>query len=129
LGDERGPNAADLLGAAVGDCLAASLVFCLRKARVAVNGLTAHVATHLTRNEKGRFRIGGIDVELVPDVGEVDRERLARCEELFEEFCVVTASVRKGIAVNVSIKEPEHVGVAAAPSVPAVAVEAQDDQC
>src|SRR6186997_419193 len=68
LGEERGPNAAALLGAAVGDCLAASLVFCLRKARVSVDGLTARVATHVTRNEKGRFRIGSVDVELVPDV-------------------------------------------------------------
>jgi uncharacterized OsmC-like protein len=129
LGEERGPNAAALLGAAVGDCLAASLVFCLRKARVSVDGLTARVATHVTRNEKGRFRIGGIDVELVPEVGEVDRDRLARCEELFEEFCVVTASVRQGIAVNVSIKEPEHVGMTAGRSAPTLAVEAQDDQC
>jgi uncharacterized OsmC-like protein len=129
LGEERGPNAAALLGAAVGDCLAASLVFCLRKARVAVDGLTARVATHVTRNKEGRFRIGSIDVELVPDVGDVDRDRLVRCEELFEDFCMVTASVRQGIAVNVSIKEPEHVGVAAAPPAAAGAVEEQDDQC
>jgi uncharacterized OsmC-like protein len=129
LGEERGPNAAALLGAAVGDCLAASLVFCLRKARVSVDGLTAHVATHVTRNEKGRFRIGAIDVELVPNVGDADQERLVRCEDLFEDFCMVTESVRQGIPVNVSIKEPEHVGVAAALSAPTLTVEAQDDQC
>lgn len=129
LGEERGPNAAALLGAAVGDCLAASLVFCLRKARVSVDGLTAHVATHVIRNEKGRFRIGGIDVELVPEVDDADRDRLIRCEDLFEDFCVVTESVRQGIAVNVSIKDPEHVGMTAASPAAALAVEGQDDQC
>jgi hypothetical protein len=43
LGEERGPDAAALLGAAVGDCVAASLVFCLRKARV---NQDFHAPTH-----------------------------------------------------------------------------------
>ena len=34
LGENRAPNAAAGLGAAVGDCLAASLTFCLKKARL-----------------------------------------------------------------------------------------------
>jgi uncharacterized OsmC-like protein len=129
LGDDRGPNAAALLGAAVGDCLAASLTFCLRKARVSIDGLTAQVATHITRNEQGRFRIASIDVELVPEVSDADHGRLARCEQLFEDFCIVTASVRQGIPVNVSVKELESIGVAAGPpqAVPA-GIEQPDDQ-
>ena len=130
LGDDRGPNAAALLGAAVGDCLAASLTFCLRKARVSIDGVTAQVATHITRNDQGRFRIGSIDVELVPEVSDADHGRLARCEQLFEDFCIVTSSVREGIPVNVSVKELESIGVAAGPprAVPA-ATEQPDDQC
>jgi hypothetical protein len=77
----------------------------------------------------GRRHVGAIDVELVPSVGDADQDRLVRCEELFEDFCIVTASVRQGIAVNVSIKEPEHAGVTAAPPALALAVEPQDDQC
>jgi uncharacterized OsmC-like protein len=102
LGGNRAPNAAALLGAAVGNCLAASLTFCLRRARVDVEGLTASVTTHVTRNERGRHRITGIDVELDPVLGE--NARVAGCEGLFEDFCTVTASVKHGIPVRISLK-------------------------
>lgn len=105
LGDDSAPNAAAVLGAAVGNCLAASLTFCLRKARADVEGMTARVATHVTRNGRGKFRISGIDVELLPGVGG-DAGRFARCGSLFDEFCVVTQSVREGIPVNVVVREP-----------------------
>ncbi len=39
LGEGRGPNAARVLAAAVGNCLSASALFCLRKARVDVRGM------------------------------------------------------------------------------------------
>jgi organic hydroperoxide reductase OsmC/OhrA len=104
LGEDRAPNAAAVLGAAVGDCLAASLTFCLRKARLDPDQLTAHVATHVERNERGRFRITGIDVELDPEFAEGGGPALDRCERLFEDFCMVTESVRHGIPVQVSVK-------------------------
>ena len=107
LGGNRAPNAAAVLGAAVGDCLATSLAFCLKKARIDLHGLTAQVTTTVTRNEKGRFRISGIDVELSPSVADGDRARLDRCEQLFEDFCIVTESVRQGIPVTVAVKQPE----------------------
>jgi uncharacterized OsmC-like protein len=102
LGGNRAPNAAALLGAAVGNCLAASLTFCLRRARVDVEGLTASVTTHVTRNERGRHRIARIDVELDPVLG--NSANVVGCEELFEDFCTVTASVKHGIPVRVSLK-------------------------
>ena len=107
LGAGLAPNAATILGAAVADCLSASLVFCLRKVRLDVLDLTARVVTHVTRNEKGRFRISGIDVEIDPVLSQADAERFRRCEALYEDFCVVTESIRHGIPVNVTIGKAE----------------------
>ena len=104
LGQGRGPNPADLLSAAVGNCLAASLTFCLRKARLDPTSLSAHVTTHVARNERGRFRIAGIDVQLSPDFASSMGASQRRCTELFEDFCTVTASIRHGIPVSVSLK-------------------------
>jgi uncharacterized OsmC-like protein len=105
LGDNTAPSAAAMIGAAVGNCLAASLTFCLRRARMDVQDMTAHVTTHVGRNEKGRYRIRGIDVELVPVLGAA--ANLGRCEALFEDFCIVTASVQQGIPVHLSLKDAD----------------------
>jgi uncharacterized OsmC-like protein len=110
LGGNRAPNAAALLGAAVGNCLAASLTFCLRRAHVDVENLTATVTTHVARNERGRHRIVGIDVELDPILG--NSANIVGCGGLFEDFCTVTASVKRGIPVRVSLKSREAKEVA-----------------
>src|SRR5579872_4780061 len=52
LGRNAAPNAAAVLGAAVGDCLASSLAFCLRRAHVVVDDLSVDVTTHVARNEQ-----------------------------------------------------------------------------
>jgi uncharacterized OsmC-like protein len=131
LGGNHGPNAAAVLGAAVGNCLSASLALCLRKARVPLEGLTARVTTRTGRNEEGRLRITGIDVELVPEVADGDTARLRRCEELFEDFCIVTESVRRGIPVGVSVRPAARLreGVVPAVGAPAVGAVALDEQC
>ena len=107
LGDGSGPNAAAVLAAAIGNCLAASFAFCLRKVRLEPVDVTANVVAHVARNDQGRFRVKGIDVELSPEVLESDHQRLQRCEQLFEDFCTVTESVRRGIPVNVTLVQPK----------------------
>jgi uncharacterized OsmC-like protein len=104
VGQDKGPNPSRLLAAAVGGCLSASLLFCARKLRLDMPGLHAEVRVRHTRNEKGRLRIGNIDVEIAPCIKEPDEQKLRRCLELFEDFCVVTQSVRKGIDVSVAVK-------------------------
>lgn len=103
LGSGIGPNPAALLAAAVGNCLAASLVFCLRKSRAEIDRISADVSLRMTRNAAGRFRIRDIDVALSPEVATTDLNRLMRCDDLFEDFCIVTQSVRNGIPVNVTV--------------------------
>jgi organic hydroperoxide reductase OsmC/OhrA len=107
LGANHAPNAAAVLGAAVGNCLAASLTFCLRRARIDVKDMTAHVTTHVAKNDKGRYRIHDIEVELSPVLAAGDEAKFDRCGSLFEDFCIVTASVQHGIPVHVSLKEAD----------------------
>ncbi len=104
LGKDRAPNASRILAAAVGNCLAASLLFCLRKSRIEPRGMKAEARVRIVRNERGRLRVGKITVEIDPGLTEEDRERAARCVTLFEDFCVVTQSVRQGLDVEVSVK-------------------------
>lgn len=106
LGASRAPNAAGLLAAAVGNCLSASLYMCLQKSRATLGGITTEVRVRMERNEKGRLRIAGIDVELAPEVSADDAAKLDRCGGLFEDFCTVTASIRQGIAVEVTLRRP-----------------------
>jgi len=104
LGTGKGPDPSSILGAAIAGCLSSSLSFCLRKSRVDLRGMTVHVTGVHGRNEKGRLRVTKLDVTIVPTVGAQDRERLGRCEELFEDFCVVTEAVRHGIEVDVRVE-------------------------
>ena len=115
LGAESGPNASKVLAAAVGNCLSASLLFCLQKSRVPVKGLRANVAGELARNEKGRMRIRTVKVTLHPALDGVPPDRMARCVELFEDFCVVTQSVRSGVEVDVDVEVDAPVEVDASP--------------
>lgn len=109
LGEGLGPSATQLISAAVGNCLSASALFCLRKARIEVEGMRTAVETSLVRNEQGRLRIGQIRVKIHPRVKPEDRDRVGRCLELFEEFCIVTQSVRSGVDVKVGV-EPVSAG-------------------
>ncbi len=103
LGAGQGPNPARMLGVAVGHCLSASLLFCLRKYRIEVGEMRSRVVGTLVRNEKGRVRIGGLKVTLDPVLSPEDRERAARCLESFQDYCIVTESVRHGVAVEVQV--------------------------
>jgi uncharacterized OsmC-like protein len=105
LGKDAGPNPARLLAAAVGNCLAASLTFCLQRSRTPVEGLRAEVKAKLVRNEQKRLRVGRIEVVLRPKLAG-GTEALERCLGTFEDFCVVTQSVREGFPIAVKV-EPE----------------------
>lgn len=104
LGAGEGPNAARALAAAVGNCLSASALFCLRRARIEVHDLHTTVSAKLARNDAGRLRIDGIRVRIEPVVDASEQSRMRRCLELFEDFCVVTQSVRGGIDVDVEVE-------------------------
>ena len=104
LGHNDGPNPSRLLAASIAGCLGASLLFCLRKAHVDVATLNADVHVTNGRSEKGRLRVKKVAVRLAPAVPADQHIRMARCLEIFEEFCVVTASVREGMEIDVTVE-------------------------
>jgi uncharacterized OsmC-like protein len=104
IGRDSAPNASRLLAAAVGNCLCASLLFSARKARANLTGVHATVKVWYARNEKGRLRIGKIKVEIAPKFDPADDPKIERCVELFEDYCVVTQSVRSGVDVSVEVQ-------------------------
>jgi uncharacterized OsmC-like protein len=102
VGAASAPATPALLGAAVGHCLAASLLESLRHAHVAVSDCTTEVTAVVRPNAAGLPRIDHVDVLLKPVVlGDATRTR--RCEEVFERHCTVTSSVRTGIDVRVEV--------------------------
>ena len=102
LGSGSAPDAARLLGAAVGDCLSASLLLCLQKSRVEVHDLRTAVKLTLARNEQGRLRVsqGTVRISVATDA---EPGKLERCTRMFEDYCVVTATVRRAFPVAVQV--------------------------
>ena len=102
-GEGKGPNATRLLASAIGFCLSASLAFCLKKSRLEVKDLKTKVRGVIARNEEGYWRIQSIQVEVTPSIEPKDAHKIERCREIFERYCIVTGSVRKGIPVEVTL--------------------------
>lgn len=104
LGRESGPSASRVLAATVGNCLCASLLFCLQKSKVEVSGMGATVDGVTARNDEGRWRIREMNVEISLEVSEGSRKKLERCIGLFESFCIVSQSIEQGIPLNVKVR-------------------------
>ncbi len=100
-GSGMGPNASRLVVAGVSNCLSASLLFCLQKSRADVRDFRARAHGRVERNERGRLRLRHIAVELLVTLDVADRPKLERCLGMFEDYCVVTEVVRKGVPVEV----------------------------
>jgi len=72
----------------------------VRKAGAEDARVSADVHTEIVRNDAGRLRVGKIRVALHPDA---PAALIEQCASAFEDFCVVTQSVRKGIDVEAVI--------------------------
>ena len=105
LGGFAGPNPSRLLAVSAANCLSASLLYCLNRDDVAPESLATEVTCVMVRNEKKRLRIGGMEVKLKMSQTLGDSARLKRCLDLFEDFCVVTDSIRKGIPIHVEVQD------------------------
>lgn len=104
LGKDSAPNPSRVLSAAIGNCLSASLLFCAAKSRIEIGPVRTTIKTQLGRNQNGRLRIMKVTVDIDPQIKPEDRDKAQRCLALFEDYCVVTQSVRGGIDVDVNVK-------------------------
>ncbi len=105
LGGASGPNASRMLAAAAANCLSASLLYCLAKDSPPDHSLKTEASCVLVRTDKGRLRIGHMEVRLILDEALAQSKRFDRCKALFEDFCVVSASIRQGIPIRVQITD------------------------
>ena len=105
LGGGSGPNPSRLLVAAVANCLSASLLFALRKYKNTPGTIVARAKAQLGRNEERRLRVTRIEVTIdLPDAV-ADYAQGERLLQQFENFCVVTESVRSGVSVDVTVRD------------------------
>jgi uncharacterized OsmC-like protein len=103
LGQGVGPSPVQLLAAAVGNCLSASLLFALRKFKQAPEPLACAVRAEVGRNAEGRVRVLGLTARLTLGVPAAAIEHLDRVLGGFEAYCTVTQSVSSAIPVVVEV--------------------------
>lgn len=107
LGQGQGPSPVQMLAAAVGNCLGASLLFALRKFKQEPGPIGCDVQAEVGRNAEGRLRVLGMQVTLSLGVAGSTLQHLDRVLGSFEAYCTVTQSVQPGIAVQVGVVDAE----------------------
>ena len=108
MGSGLGPSPVQLLAAAVGNCLADSLLFALRKFKQSPEPLRCDVEAQVGRNSEGRLRVLQIRAVLTLGVPAASLEHLDRVLEQFEGFCTVTQSVGQGIEVVIEVFDSQQ---------------------
>jgi len=103
LGTGQGPSPVQLLCAAVGNCLADSLLFALRKYRQTAEPVRAVVTAQLGRNADQRLRVLSMTARLHLGVAAASLDHRDRILGQFEAFCTVTQSVGEGIAITTEV--------------------------
>jgi len=103
LGHGAGPNPARLLLAATANCLTASLLFALHKFHDTPGPLKARARVRLARNAGGRWRVADMMVDVQLADAAASLPHLDRALAQFEDFCIVTESVRAGVPVSVRV--------------------------
>ena len=107
VGSGSGPSPEHFLAAAVGNCLASSLLFSMKNFQQSPEPISAVATAIEGRNEKNRLRVQAIRVTLTLGVPAAKLDNLERVLGSFEDFCTVTASVRGAIAVEVEVLDSE----------------------
>lgn len=106
LGKGEGPNPSRLVATAVANCLAASLIFALSKKKQKPKNLKAQAQGNLHR-VNGLWRIEKISVNLDLDTDGIADDMLKEVLGVFEDYCIVTQSIREGIPVSLTVNDSQ----------------------
>lgn len=101
-GGDSAPSPLEYLLTAVGGCLLSSLTLCLQKKRVEA-GLGADVTGQVERDADGFLRVERIDVTMRVTAPETDWKKAQGCFEIFKKYCIVSASVARGIPIETEL--------------------------
>ncbi|WP_027476800.1 OsmC family protein [Curvibacter gracilis] len=107
LGQGAGPTPAQLLAAAVGNCLSDSLLFALRKFKQAPEPIQCRVQAEIGRSPDGHLRVLRMQATLQLGVPQSQLQHLDRVLDQFESFCTVTQSVRAAIPITVEVLDAD----------------------
>lgn len=103
--DKIGPNPSKLLALSVLSCLASSFTFCLQKKNFSLSDIEGTAVITSKRNKKGFWRLKNIDVKLNPKIDNPEMlKRADQCKDSFEEYCVISESIREGIKINLKLE-------------------------
>lgn len=120
VGRNSGPATPALLATAVAHCLSASLLETSKKARLKIVGIETEATAVVMPNREGNPRIKRVEVKLFPVLTE-DNPRRQRCEDVFQNYCTVSTSLKAAIDINVSVewRIVESVSIAATTNIAA----------
>lgn len=102
VGDNGGPATPALLATAVAHCLSASLLETSRKARLSIDGIETRATAVVRPNAEGNPRIHRVEVDLYPSLVE-DNPRRRQCEDVFQNYCTVSSSLKPAIDIQVAV--------------------------
>lgn len=94
-----------MLALSVLGCLAASFAFCLGKKNFLLSDIEGKAVITSKRNEKGFWRLNKIDIKLNPKIDNPKmRKKADQCQKIFEQFCIISESLREGIEINTNFE-------------------------
>lgn len=97
-----GPTPSRMLACSLLGCLTSSLLACIQKAGLEMDGITSRANFDLVKDDRGFVRIKEIHVSMKPSIKSPSIEkRLHVCKKYFEKQCTVTSALRDGIDINV----------------------------
>lgn len=106
-GTDLGPSAVEYFLIGIGGCLGSTFTYCLQKKQIEIENLEIVIDGQLKHSEpKLRLQLVNVEVEIfyVLKPG-YSKEKLEQCLKIYQEYCVISNSIHKGLPLEVKISE------------------------